>query len=144
MHKSEKASRTEVAGMAHWWGQQPLLCPLALVVMAEPHLAELKLLIGPKGSQCNHCSDRWSTRTHNCKKRLHPMRCQPGHGKQLAQVSSWVIMKSFLCIVDYYSKFPVIKRWRACKPKTCYEQPRLYLLSLDYPKIGFRCTSEFC
>ena len=57
-HMPKKESGTEVAAVAQWQDQQPLLCSLASAVEAEPHLAELKLLVCCRGRQHNHCSDR--------------------------------------------------------------------------------------
>ena len=48
-HIHEKASRTEAAAVAQWQDQQHPLCPVASVMVPEPHPAELKLLVGPEG-----------------------------------------------------------------------------------------------
>ena len=45
----EKAFGTELAAVAQWQDQKHLLCPLASAVVAELHLTELKLLLGPEG-----------------------------------------------------------------------------------------------
>ena len=49
-HMAEKVSETEVAPVAYGWDQQhPSLCPSGSVVKAEPHHADLKLLLTPWG-----------------------------------------------------------------------------------------------
>ena len=48
-HKPEKASGTKVAAAAQWQCQQhSSLCPSGSVLAAEPHHADLKLLLGPQ------------------------------------------------------------------------------------------------
>ena len=40
--------------------------------------------------------------------------------------------KNYLCIVDYHSKFPVIKGWRVCQQKTSLPQQRSYMQNMAY------------
>ena len=49
-HMPEKASGSEAVAVAQWPGQQHPLCPIASVVVAEPHPVEPKLLVGSEGA----------------------------------------------------------------------------------------------
>ena len=49
-HKPAKASGTEAVAVIQQQVQQHPLCPVASVLVAEPHPAELKQLVGLKGA----------------------------------------------------------------------------------------------